>query len=246
MGAMSNPARATIRGIESAGSGPPVTSGRSITGEDRTPTSWPSITYRYRSNSRLSPALAPISSRAMCRPAAARETAGRSCAERAGSFVCVRWVASNPRAEDYAAFRAAGRRFGAGWPAWPEGPRDGRLAAGDFDPEVKRYHLYAQWLAHRQLAGVSERARGRGVRLYLDLPLGVNPDSGEQLWSCATDIGWYMVPSIVNDKDVVYCIGGRGSGGALAVRAGGSGDVTLTHRLWRSNKGSNVPSPAHA
>lgn len=73
--------------------------------------------------------------------------------------------------------------------------------------------------------------------------LGVNPDTGEQLWSCATDIGWYMVPSIVNNKDVVYCIGGRGSGGSLAVRAGGRGDVTATHRLWRSNKGSNVPSP---
>jgi outer membrane protein assembly factor BamB len=73
--------------------------------------------------------------------------------------------------------------------------------------------------------------------------LGVNPDTGEQLWSCATDIGWYMVPSLVNDKDVVYCIGGRGTGGALAVRAGGKGDVTATQRLWKSNKGSNVPSP---
>jgi hypothetical protein len=72
--------------------------------------------------------------------------------------------------------------------------------------------------------------------------LGFDPGSGEQLWSCATDIGWYMVPSLVNDKDVVYCIGGR-TGGSLAVRAGGRGDVTQSHRLWTLTKGSNVSSP---
>jgi hypothetical protein len=72
--------------------------------------------------------------------------------------------------------------------------------------------------------------------------LGFEPATGEQLWSCATGIGWYMVPSLVNDKEVVYCIGGR-SGGSLAVRAGGRGEVTGTHRLWTLNKGSNVSSP---
>jgi outer membrane protein assembly factor BamB len=72
--------------------------------------------------------------------------------------------------------------------------------------------------------------------------LGFDPTTGEQLWSCDTGIGWYMVPSLVNAKDVVYCIGGR-SGGGLAVRAGGRGDVTQTHRLWTSTRGSNVSSP---
>jgi outer membrane protein assembly factor BamB len=72
--------------------------------------------------------------------------------------------------------------------------------------------------------------------------LGFDPDTGGQLWSCATGIGWYMVPSLVNDKDVVYCIGGR-SGGSLAVRAGGRGDVTQSHRLWTLTRGSNVSSP---
>jgi outer membrane protein assembly factor BamB len=45
------------------------------------------------------------------------------------------------------------------------------------------------------------------------------------------------------DKDVVYCIGGRGTGGCLAVRVGGRGDVTDTHRVWVGTKGSNVSSP---
>ena len=73
--------------------------------------------------------------------------------------------------------------------------------------------------------------------------LGFDPSSGKRLWSCDTDIGWYMVPSLVADAGVVYCIGGRGTGGALAVRLGGRGDVTRTHRLWTLRKGSNVPSP---
>ena len=72
--------------------------------------------------------------------------------------------------------------------------------------------------------------------------LGFNPDSGEALWSCDTGIGWYMVPSLVNHREVVYCIGGR-TGGALAVRAGGRGDVTESHRVWTLKKGSNVSSP---
>ncbi len=73
--------------------------------------------------------------------------------------------------------------------------------------------------------------------------LAFNPDSGEELWSCKTDIGWYMVPSVVAADGVVYCLGGRSGVAGLAVRAGGSGDVTESHRLWTSVKGSNVTSP---
>ncbi len=72
--------------------------------------------------------------------------------------------------------------------------------------------------------------------------LGFDPASGERLWSCDTNIGWYMVPSVVARDGIVYSIGGR-SGGALAVRAGGRGDVTASHRLWTGRKGANVSSP---
>ncbi|HOW63983.1 MAG TPA: PQQ-binding-like beta-propeller repeat protein [Candidatus Paceibacterota bacterium] len=72
--------------------------------------------------------------------------------------------------------------------------------------------------------------------------LGFDPATGKRLWSCATGISWYMVPSLVRHQDIVFCIGGR-TGGGLAVRAGGRGDVTESHRLWTLNKGSNVSSP---
>jgi len=73
--------------------------------------------------------------------------------------------------------------------------------------------------------------------------LAFDPMSGEQLWTCATDITWYMVPSVVASDGVVYVIGGRSGVAALAVRTGGRGDVTKTHRLWTGRKGSNVSSP---
>jgi len=76
--------------------------------------------------------------------------------------------------------------------------------------------------------------------------LSFNPDTGEQFWSCNTDIGWYMVPSVVAHDGIVYCLGGRSGIAALAVKAGGSGDVTESNRLWTSVKGSNVSSPVYA
>lgn len=75
--------------------------------------------------------------------------------------------------------------------------------------------------------------------------LAFNPGTGEQLWSCMTDIGWYMVPSVVAEDGIVYCLGGRSGVAGLAVRTAGSGDVTKTHRLWTSLKGSNVTSPVY-
>lgn len=74
--------------------------------------------------------------------------------------------------------------------------------------------------------------------------LGIDPSTGKELWNCATDIPWYMVPSLVAHDGVVYAIGGR-PGGALAVKLGGSGDVTRTHRIWTSKKGGNVSSPLY-
>lgn len=68
-------------------------------------------------------------------------------------------------------------------------------------------------------------------------------DTGKPLWQCKTGIAWYMCPVPVVRDGVVYAVGGRSGVGGLAVRSGGSGDVTETHRLWTLQKGTNVPSP---
>jgi outer membrane protein assembly factor BamB len=74
--------------------------------------------------------------------------------------------------------------------------------------------------------------------------LAFDPDDGKALWQSDTDIAWYMCPSSVAHEGVVYSIGGR-TGGGLAIRTGGRGNVTASHELWRLNKGSNVSSPIY-
>jgi outer membrane protein assembly factor BamB len=71
--------------------------------------------------------------------------------------------------------------------------------------------------------------------------LGFDPDKGKQLWNC-DGINDYVCSTVVAKDGIVYAIGGR-QGRSLAVRAGGKGDVTATHVLWRQKVGSNVGSP---
>ncbi len=73
--------------------------------------------------------------------------------------------------------------------------------------------------------------------------LGFDPATGEKLWTCDT-IEDYICPSVIAQGDVIYAIGAR-KGTAVAVKAGGRGDVTETHRLWKIAKGSNVSSPVY-
>ena len=75
--------------------------------------------------------------------------------------------------------------------------------------------------------------------------LAFDPQTGEELWSC-DGINDYVCPSVVAHDGIVFALGGRDSVKALAVRAGGSGDVTKTHRLWTSSRaGSKIPSPVY-
>jgi hypothetical protein len=72
--------------------------------------------------------------------------------------------------------------------------------------------------------------------------LGLNPSNGGLLWSCTIPIQKYQCPSFVANGESVYAIGDH-PGTAVAVRLGGRGDVSSTHKLWEVNKGSVVSSP---
>ncbi|HZL89466.1 MAG TPA: PQQ-binding-like beta-propeller repeat protein [Pirellulaceae bacterium] len=75
--------------------------------------------------------------------------------------------------------------------------------------------------------------------------VGFDPASGKELWTCDWKNYWYKVPIPTEANGVVYAIGGRDGDTALAVRAGGRGDVTDTHLVWTSTTGSNVSSPIY-
>jgi len=72
---------------------------------------------------------------------------------------------------------------------------------------------------------------------------GFDPRTGEKLWSCY-GIQDYVVPVPISHNGIVYCLGGR-SNRCIAVRLGGRGDVTDTHKLWEVTTGANVTSPVY-
>jgi 4-alpha-glucanotransferase len=91
------------------------------------------------------------------------------------------FASMNPVVEDYARFRAAGEEQGSSWQFWPQTLRNGTIKDTDYNEGNRRYHLYTQWLAHQQIENASRRIRDKGLKLYLDLPLGAHPD-GYDVW----------------------------------------------------------------
>ncbi len=105
-----------------------------------------------------------------------------------------RWAAQNPAAGEYARFRAAVSRQGRTWKSWPKRMQNGDLQRGDYDPDTERYHLYVQWVAHRQFGELAARSRANGPGLYLDFPLGVHGGGydvwrGQELFAVGMDCG---------------------------------------------------------
>lgn len=66
---------------------------------------------------------------------------------------------------------------------------------------------------------------------------GYDPLKGEMLWSCTIGSPLMYTSAAVSPDGIVTAFYGYG-GAAMAVKAGGSGDVTKTHRLWIHNKGN--------
>lgn len=69
-----------------------------------------------------------------------------------------------------------------------------------------------------------------------------DPETGKELWRARGNT-FETIPSPVVGHGLIFCSSGRG-GPTLAIRPGGSGDVTDSHIVWQAPKGSPfVPSP---
>ena len=69
-----------------------------------------------------------------------------------------------------------------------------------------------------------------------------DPNTGKELWSCRGSL-YEVIPTPVVGYGMVFCASGR-AGPTLAIRPGGSGNVTDSHLVWSSPRGSPfVPSP---
>jgi outer membrane protein assembly factor BamB len=69
-----------------------------------------------------------------------------------------------------------------------------------------------------------------------------DPGTGRELWRCNGNL-YEVIPTPVVGFGMVFCSSGR-AGPTLAIRPGGRGDVTNSHLVWSSPRGSPfVPSP---
>jgi outer membrane protein assembly factor BamB len=81
-----------------------------------------------------------------------------------------------------------------------------------------------------------------GVRAY-------DPDTGKELWFCAAGNGRGEATMTPGPDGLLYAVAGRpgkeNNVDILAVRAGGKGDVTATHKAWDASRrgGRDLPSP---
>jgi outer membrane protein assembly factor BamB len=81
----------------------------------------------------------------------------------------------------------------------------------------------------------------RGVLYGFDGP------SGKQLWECDCPGPDYVSANPVARDGVVYVMGSGNAGRVcMAVKAGGRGDVTKTHVVWRQKVGASYTSPVLA
>lgn len=71
--------------------------------------------------------------------------------------------------------------------------------------------------------------------------LGFDPATGKELWRCKATPD-YICPSIISQDGILYAMGGRASN-TLAIKSGGRGDVTNSHKIWQIKVGANVSSP---
>ncbi len=75
--------------------------------------------------------------------------------------------------------------------------------------------------------------------------IGLDPTNGELLWECDGLRDVFICPAVIAQDGVVFISGAEGSSRTIAIRAGGRGDVTETHRIWeeRTTPPPGVPTP---
>ncbi|MEO2015931.1 MAG: PQQ-binding-like beta-propeller repeat protein [Fuerstiella sp.] len=75
---------------------------------------------------------------------------------------------------------------------------------------------------------------------------GLNPANGKLRWYCEIPGSSGARPSVISAGDIVVAMGsgrGGGSSAAIAVQAGGKGDVKDTHQIWEGRETSSIGTP---
>src|SRR5207237_9539570 len=82
------------------------------------------------------------------------------------------------------------------------------------------------------------------VRPTADAVIGYEPKEGRDLWRVTYNHGYSIIPRPVFGHGMIFFSTGYDSPQLMAVRAGGTGDVTDTHVVWKMAKAApHTPSP---
>ena len=73
--------------------------------------------------------------------------------------------------------------------------------------------------------------------------IGMDPNTGTEKWYVTNNFDNEVNGSILVDGDIVFVYGGFRSVGSMAIRTGGSGNVTESHVLWHTRDTSYVATP---
>ncbi|TWT56794.1 outer membrane biogenesis protein BamB [Thalassoglobus neptunius] len=71
---------------------------------------------------------------------------------------------------------------------------------------------------------------------------GFNPETGKMRWFAESVESDSMCSSVIEHEGTIYLIEGR-SGGSIAIRSGGKGDVTDTNVLWSGRERGRISTP---
>lgn len=88
---------------------------------------------------------------------------------------------------------------------------------------------------------------GGQTDLVLSVPFelwGLNPETGKLRWFCNSTDSDSVCSSAVEHDGVVYVVEGR-SGGSIAVKGGGKGDVSKSHVVWSGRERSRIGTPLY-
>jgi outer membrane protein assembly factor BamB len=86
---------------------------------------------------------------------------------------------------------------------------------------------------------------GDREELVVSMPgqiIGLNPATGEKLWNAKSPIERTVCASLAEEKGVVFAMGGQGGVG-IAIRCGGQGDVSETHKVWEAPLRAGIGTP---
>jgi outer membrane protein assembly factor BamB len=76
-----------------------------------------------------------------------------------------------------------------------------------------------------------------------DAVMGYEPETGKEIWQCKYD-GYSLVPRPIVAHGMAYICTGYDTPSMFALKLGGKGDVTETHKAWTVKKGAPLnPSP---